>query len=163
NDTFHLGGAIDSAAADKAARFIQLCDAFGLPIISFCDTPGFMVGPPAEATALVRHASRMFINAGSIAVPFFMVVLRRGYGLGAQAMSGGHFHAPFLTVAWPTGEFGAMNLEGAVRLGMRKQLEAIADEAQREAMFQSLVRIAYDRGKALNMASLLELDAVIDP
>ncbi len=163
NDTFFLGGALDSNASDKAARFIQLCDAFRLPIISFCDTPGFMVGPPVEATALVRHASRLFLNAGSISVPFFTVVLRRGYGLGAQAMSGGHFHAPFLTVAWPTGEFGAMNLEGAVRLGMRKQLEAIEDEAAREAMFQGMVKIAYERGKAINMASLLELDAVIDP
>lgn len=163
NDTFHLGGAIDSNAADKAARFMQLCDAFGLPIISFCDTPGFMVGPPVEATALVRHAARMFASAGSITVPFFTVVLRRGYGLGAQAMSGGHFHAPFLTVSWPTGEFGAMNLEGAVRLGMRKQLDAIADEAQREALFRTMVQAAYDRGKAINMASLLELDAVIDP
>lgn len=163
NDTFHLGGALDSSAADKAARFMQLCDAFDLPIISFCDTPEFMVGPPAEATALVRHASRMFISAGSLSVPFYTVILRRGYGLGAQAMSGGHFHAPVLTVAWPTGEFGAMNLEGAVRLGMRKQLEAIADETQREAMFQAMVQSAYERGKAINMASLLELDVVIDP
>ena len=163
NDTFHLGGAIDANAADKAARFMQLCDAFGLPIISFCDTPGFMVGPPAEATALVRHAARFFVNAGSLSVPFFTVVLRRGYGLGAQAMSGGHFHAPVLTMSWPTGEFGAMNLEGAVRLGMRKQLDSIADEAQREAMVQAMLKIAYERGKAINMASLLELDAVIDP
>src|SRR5262249_39564923 len=75
NDTFHLGGALDSSAADKAARFMQLCDAFGLPVISFCDTPGFMVGPPAEATALVRHASRMFISAGSLSVPFYTVIL----------------------------------------------------------------------------------------
>lgn len=163
NDTFFLAGAIDSNAADKAARFLQLCDAFGLPVISFCDTPGFMVGPPAEATALVRHAARLFVNAGNLSVPFFTVVLRRGYGLGAQAMSGGHFHAPFLTVSWPTGAFGAMNLEGAVRLGLRKQLEAIPDAAQREAMMQAAVQVAHERGKAINMASLLELDAVIDP
>jgi len=163
SDPFHLGGAIDSDASDKAARFFQLCDAFGLPIVSLCDTPGFMVGPQAEKTALVRHASRMFVAAASLSVPLFTVVLRKGYGLGAQAMSGGHFRAPFLTVSWPTGEFGGMNLEGAVRLAMRKQLEAIEDPAVREQTFQGMVAMAYDRGKAINTASLLELDAVIDP
>jgi len=163
NDPFHLGGALDADAADKAARFFQLCDAFGLPILSLCDTPGFMVGPQAETTALVRHVSRMFVAAGSLSVPFFTVVLRKGYGLGAQAMSGGHFHASFFTVAWPTGEFGAMNLEGAVRLAMRRELEAIEDPALREQAFQATVAEAYQRGKAINMASLLEMDAVIDP
>ncbi len=163
NDTFHLGGAVDADAADKASRFFQLCDAFGLPIVSLCDTPGFMVGPPAEATALVRHASRMFTNAANLSVPYFTVVLRRGYGLGAQAMSGGHFHAPFFTVSWPAGEFGGMNLEGAVRLGMKKQLEAIADPAAREELLTAMVAEAYARGKAINLASLLELDAVIEP
>jgi acetyl-CoA carboxylase carboxyltransferase component len=122
-----------------------------------------MVGPQAERTALVRHVSRVFVAASSLAVPFFTVVLRKGYGLGAQAMAGGHFRAPFFTVAWPTGEFGGMGLEGAVRLGMRKQLEAIADEAERESVFQENVRIAYERGKAINTASMLEIDAVIDP
>jgi len=163
NDTYQLAGAIDSDAADKAARFMQLCDAFGLPIVSFCDTPGFMVGPKAETTALVRHVSRMFVAAASLSVPLFTVVLRKGYGLGAQAMAGGHFHAPFFTVSWPTGEFGGMGLEGAVRLGMKKQLEAIEDPTQREETFQAMVAFAYDRGKALNMASLLEIDGVIDP
>jgi acetyl-CoA carboxylase carboxyltransferase component len=162
NDPFHLGGALDADASDKAARFFQLCDAFGLPIVSLCDTPGFMVGPPAEATALVRHVSRMFVAAGSLSVPFFTVVLRKGYGLGAQAMAGGHLHAPFFSVAWPTGEFGAMNLEGAVRLSMKKEL-AGADPAAYEAAFQAKVAEAYERGKAINMASLLEIDAVIDP
>ncbi|MEA2753534.1 MAG: hypothetical protein QOI41_7677 [Myxococcales bacterium] len=163
NDPYHLGGAVDSDAADKAARFFQLCDAFGLPLISLCDTPGFMVGPPAEATATVRHVSRMFVAAASLSVPLFTVVLRKGYGLGAQAMSGGHFHASFFTVSWPTGEFGGMNLEGAVRLGMKKQLEAVSDPAEREEMFQGMVAMAYERGKAINMAALLEIDAVIDP
>lgn len=163
NDTYYLGGAVDADAADKAARFFQLCDAFGLPIVSLCDTPGFMVGPKAETTALVRHVSRMFMAAGSLSVPFFTVVLRKGYGLGAQAMSGGHFHAPFFTISWPTGEFGGMNLEGAVKLAMKKELLAIEDPAAREQTFQSMVAFAYDRGKAINMASLLELDAVIDP
>ena len=163
NDPFHLAGAIDSDAADKAARFFQLCDAFGLPLISLCDTPGFMVGPQAEKTGLVRHVSRMFVAAGSLTVPFFTFVLRKGYGLGAQAMAGGHFHAPFFTVAWPTGEFGGMNLEGAVRFTLKKQLASIEDPVAREQLFQSAVAFAYERGKAINMASLLELDAVIDP
>jgi acetyl-CoA carboxylase carboxyltransferase component len=163
NDPYHLGGAVDADAADKAARFMQLCDAHGLPIVSLCDTPGFMVGPQAETTALVRHVSRMFVAAASLRVPYFTVVLRKGYGLGAQAMSGGHFHAPLFTVSWPTGEFGGMNHEGAVRLGMRKQLEAIEDPEAREQTFQGMVAFAYERGKALNMASLLEIDAVIDP
>ena len=163
NDCFHLAGAIDADAADKASRFLQLCDAFGLPVVSLCDTPGFMVGPPIEATAIVRHAARLFVNAANLTVPWFTVVLRRGYGLGAQAMSGGHFHAPFFTVSWPTGEFGGMNLEGAVRLGMRKQLEAIEDPVAREALLAAMIAEATARGKAINLASLLELDAVIDP
>ena len=163
SNPFHMAGAIDSDAADKASRFMQLCDAFDLPIVSLCDTPGFMVGPAAETTALVRHASRMFVTAASLTVPFFTVVLRKGYGLGAQAMAGGHFHAPFFTIAWPTGEFGAMGLEGAVRLAMKKQLEAIEDPAKRDEFFDHLVAQAYERGKAINMASYLEIDGVIDP
>jgi len=163
NNPLHLGGAIDADAADKAARFMQLCDAFDLPILSLCDTPGFMVGPDAEKTAMVRHVSRMFVTAGSITVPFFTVVLRKGYGLGAQAMAGGSFHAPFFTVAWPSGEFGAMGLEGAVRLGYRKELEAIADPVQRAETFNKMVAESYKSGKAINMASFLEIDDVIDP
>jgi len=163
NNPMHLGGAIDADAADKAARFMQLCDAFDLPILSLCDTPGFMVGPDAEKTAMVRHVSRMFVTAGSISVPFFTVVLRKGYGLGAQAMAGGSFHAPFFTVAWPSGEFGAMGLEGAVRLGYRKELEAIADPVQRAEAFNKMVAESYKSGKAINMASFLEIDDVIDP
>jgi acetyl-CoA carboxylase carboxyltransferase component len=163
NDTYHLGGAVDADGADKVARFMQLCDAFGLPLVSLCDTPGFMVGPKAETTALVRHVSRMFVTAASIEVPLFTVVLRKGYGLGAQAMAGGHLHAPFFTVSWPTGEFGGMGLEGAVRLGLRRELAAIEDAQQREETFQAAVAVAYERGKAINMASLLEIDGVIDP
>ncbi len=162
NSSQHLGGAIDSDAADKAARFMRLCDVFGLPILSLCDTPGFMVGPKAEATGLVRHASRMFAVAASLRVPYFAIVLRRGYGLGAQAMTGGHFHAPLFTVAWPTGEFGAMGIEGAVRLALRRQLEA-ADPAVREQMVATAVAEATERGKAISMASYVELDGVIDP
>jgi acetyl-CoA carboxylase carboxyltransferase component len=163
NNPLHLGGAIDANAADKAARFMQLCDAFGLPILSLCDTPGFMVGPEAERTALVRHVSRMFVTAGSISVPFLSVIVRKGYGLGAQAMTGGSFHAPLFTVAWPSGEFGAMGLEGAVRLGYRKELAAISDPQERQATFETMVDAAYQRGKAINMASFMEIDDVIDP
>ena len=114
---------------DKAARFMQLCDAFDIPIVSLCDTPGFMVGPEAEKTALVRHVARMFVTGASLAVPLFTIVLRKGYGLGAQSMIGGGFHAPCFTISWPTGEFGGMGLEGAVRLGFRKELEAVDDPA----------------------------------
>jgi acetyl-CoA carboxylase carboxyltransferase component len=163
NNPYHLGGAIDADAADKATRFLQLCDAFDLPVVSLCDTPGFMVGPKAETTALVRHVSRMFVTAANLGVPYFTIVLRKGYGLGAQAMTGGHFHAPVFTVSWPTGEFGAMGMEGAVRLAMRKQLEAIEDPEQREQLFATMVAHGYERGKAINMASVLEIDAVIDP
>ncbi len=163
SDPRQLAGAIDPDAADKASRFMQLCDAFGLPILSLCDTPGFLVGPEVEARAHVRHASRMFVTAASLSVPLIAVVLRKGFGLGAQALTGGGFHAPLLTVAWPTGEFGAMGIEGAVRLGYRKELAAIADEAAREARFREMVRAERERGSALNVASHAEIDAVIDP
>jgi acetyl/propionyl-CoA carboxylase alpha subunit/acetyl-CoA carboxylase carboxyltransferase component len=163
NNPMHLGGAIDAQAGDKAARFMQLCDTFGLPMLSLCDTPGFMVGPQAEKQATVRHVSRMFVAGASLRVPFFTVVLRKGYGLGAQAMAAGSFHAPLFTIAWPSGEFGAMGLEGAVRLGYAKELAAIDDPAQREAEFERMVADAYRNGKAINMASFLEIDGVIDP
>ncbi len=163
NNPMHLGGAIDAEAGDKAARFMQLCDAFDLPIISLCDTPGFMVGPEAEKTGTVRHVSRMFVTAASLTVPFFTVVLRKGYGLGAQAMAAGSFHAALFTVAWPSGEFGAMGLEGAIRLGYAKELAAVEDTQERQALFDKLVAAAYRNGKGLNMASYLEIDDVIDP
>jgi acetyl-CoA carboxylase carboxyltransferase component len=163
NNPRHLGGAIDSDAADKMARFIQLCDAHDLPIISLCDTPGFMVGPDAEKSAQVRHFSRLFVTGGSVTVPWLTVVLRKGYGLGAQAMAGGSLHAKQLIVSWPTGEFGGMGLEGAVRLGFRKELDAIDDPAERDALERKLIALAYERGSALNMASHTEIDDVIDP
>jgi acetyl-CoA carboxylase carboxyltransferase component len=163
NDCWENAGAIDSDASDKAARFLQLCDAFGLPVISLCDTPGFMVGPKAEATGLVRHTSRMFVAAASLTVPLFTIVLRKAYGLGAQAMGGGHLHAPVFTASWPTGEFGGMGLEGAVKLAMGKQLAAMESEADRNEAFQAMVDFAYERGKAMNTAAHLEIDAVIDP
>ena len=153
SNPLHLGGAIDADAADKAARFMQLCNAHGLPLVSLVDTPGFMVGPDIEEKAQVRHVSRMFIAAAHLRVPFFSVVLRKGYGLGAMAMCAGGFHAPDFTVAWPTGEFGGMGLEGAVRLGYRKELEARPEGPQRDALYKQPVAQQYERGQAINMAA----------
>jgi acetyl-CoA carboxylase carboxyltransferase component len=163
NDPAHLGGAIDAPAADKAARFLALCDAFGLPVLFLCDTPGFMVGPQAERTATVRHFARMFLTGANLSVPTGTIVLRKGYGLGAQAMAAGSFKAPLFTVGWPTSEFGGMGLEGAVRLGMRRELEAIADPAERRRAYEAAVAAAYERGQGLNMAAYGEIDDVIDP
>jgi len=163
NNPSHLAGAIDSDGADKATRFMQLCDAFDIPLLSLCDTPGIMVGPEVEKTALVRHASRMFVTGASVTVPFFTIVLRKGYGLGAQAMAGGSFKAPMFTVAWPTGEFGGMGLEGAVKLGYRNELAAIEEPERRTALYEEMVERMYERGKAVNTASHFEIDDVIDP
>jgi acetyl/propionyl-CoA carboxylase alpha subunit/acetyl-CoA carboxylase carboxyltransferase component len=163
NSSHHLGGAIDSEAADKLADFLTLCESFGLPIISLCDTPGFMVGPEAEVDAAVRRFSRLFIVGARLTVPFGMVILRKGYGLGAMAMAAGSFHAPEFTVAWPTGEIGGMGLEGAVRLGFSKELASVEDPAERQKLFDKLVEAAYQHGKALTSATTFELDDVIDP
>jgi acetyl/propionyl-CoA carboxylase alpha subunit/acetyl-CoA carboxylase carboxyltransferase component len=163
NNPMHLGGAIDADAADKAARFIQLCDGHDIPILSLTDTPGFMVGPEAEKQALVRRACRMFVNGATSTVPYFTVVLRKGYGLGAMAMARGYYHGSIFTVSWPTGEFGGMGLEGAVRLAYRKELAAIPEPGEREAEFRRRVALSYERGKAINTASVLEIDDVIDP
>jgi len=163
NDPTHLGGAIDADSADKAARFLQLCDAFALPVVFLCDTPGFMVGPAAERTATVRHFARLFLAGANLSVPTGTIVLRKGYGLGAQAMAGGGFKVGLFTVAWPTSEFGAMGLEGAVRLGMRRELEAIEDPVERERLFEATVAAAYERGRGVNMAAYGEIDDVIDP
>jgi acetyl-CoA carboxylase carboxyltransferase component len=163
NDPTHLGGAIDAHGADKAARFMQLCDAFDLPLLMLCDTPGFMVGPAAERTATVRHFARMFVTGANLSIPTGTVVLRKGYGLGAQAMAAGGFKAPLFTVGWPTSEFGGMGLEGAVRLGLRRELESIEDHDERERAFEAAVAAAYEHGKGINMAAYGEIDDVIDP
>jgi methylmalonyl-CoA carboxyltransferase 12S subunit len=163
NNPMRLAGAITSAGADKAARLLQLCDSFGLPVVSLIDTPGMMVGPEAESTALVRHCSRLFLAGAALRVPLVAIILRKAYGLGAQAMAGGSLHEPLLTVGWPTAELGPMGLEGAVRLGFRRELEAIPDEAEREQRVIELTEVAHERAKALNAATLFELDDVIDP
>lgn len=163
NDCRHMAGAIEAEDADKAARLMQLCEAHGLPILSLCDTPGYMVGPEVEKRAHVRHACRMFVVGSHLTVPYFTVITRRGYGLGAMAMAKGGFHEPVFSVAWPTSEFGGMGLEGAVKAGFRKELEAVADPEKRDELYNSLVAEAYRRGKGLNYSMYLEIDDVIDP
>jgi acetyl-CoA carboxylase carboxyltransferase component len=163
NDPRFLGGAIDSDGADKAARFMQLCDAYDIPLLFLCDTPGIMVGPEIEKTALVRHSSRMFVIGANLTVPFFTVVLRKAYGLGAIAMSGGSFKRAMATVAWPTGEFGGMGLEGAVKLAYRNELAKIQDPAERRRKYEEMVAQMYERGKALSIATIFGVDDTIDP
>ena len=163
NNTMHMAGAVTGDAATKAARFMQLCDAFALPIVSLVDTPGYMVGPQAEATGLVRQASRLLVAGAALNVPLVAVILRRGYGLGAQAMVAGSLHEPLLTVAWPSAHLGPMGLEGAVRLGLRKELEAIEDEQEREQRVRDVTALAQENAKAINAAQLFEIDDVIDP
>ena len=163
NNPGHLAGAIDSPGADKGTRFMQLCDAFDIPIVSLVDCPGIMVGPESEKTALVRHASRMMVTGANLETPLMTIVIRKSYGLGAQAMAGGSFRAPLFTITWPTGEFGGMGLEGAVKLGYRKELQALEDLGERKALYDRMVAQSYQRGKAVNMASHFELDEVIDP
>jgi acetyl-CoA carboxylase carboxyltransferase component len=159
----HTAGAIEAEDADKAVRLMQLCDAHGLPMISLCDTPGFMVGPEIEKRAQVRHVCRMFVIGAHITIPYFTIILRRGYGLGVMAMAKGGFHESFFTASWPTGEFGGMGLEGAVKAGFKKELEAIENPEEREALYNKLVAHSYEIGKAINTAAHLEIDAVIDP
>ena len=163
NDCQQLGGAVDAEASEKAARFLQICDAFGLPVLSLTDTPGFMVGPDSELQGAVRRMSSLFLAGAKLTVPVVAIFLRKGYGLGAMAMTAGSFARPVYAASWPTGEFGGMGLEGAVRLGFRKELDAVDDATEREALFQQLLRRMYDLGKATEAAAFLEIDAVIDP
>jgi len=163
NNPMHLAGPIDSDSADKAARFITLCDAFDIPLVYPCDRPGIMVGPEAEKTALVRHSSRMFLAGANVSVPFATIVLRKAYGLGANAMQGGTPDIPKAMISWPTGEFGPMALEGAAKLGYSKEMAAIADPVERRKAFDEMVAKMYRGGKALNNASHFFLDDVIDP
>src|SRR3954451_17602031 len=163
NNTMVMAGAVTAGASDKAARFLQLCDAFDIPVVSLVDTPGYMVGPKAEAEALVRRACRLLVAGAALRVPLIAVILRRGYGLGAQAMTMGSLHEPLLTVAWPSAHLGPMGLEGAVRLSLRKELEAIPDEGEREQRVRDVTAAAQENAKALNAAQLFEIDDVIDP
>ena len=163
NDCRVLGGAIDTQGAASAARFLNLCNDFALPVLSLCDTPGFMVGPESETEGAVRIMSDLFTAGARLRSPLVAIFLRKGYGLGAIAMTGGSFSRPIYSAAWPTGEFGAMGLEGAVHLGFKKELDAAASEAEREALFAKLIGALYDRGRATEAATHLEIDAVIEP
>ena len=163
NNPYHLAGAIDSDGADKCARFLQLCDAFDLPVLSLMDCPGMMVGPEVEATALVRHCLRTFNAGANMTSPLFSVIVRKAYGLGVQAMCGASSFVGFFSIAWPTAEFSGMAIEGAVKLGYRKELMAIEDPQERQAEFTRRVDFAYDRAKAVNAAGGYGIDDVIDP
>ena len=163
NNPTYLSGAIDSDGSDKAARFMQICDAFDIPLLVLCDTPGMMVGPEIERTALVRHCSRLFVTGANLTIPHMTIVLRKAYGLGAQAMAGGSFKEPYATLTWPTGEFGGMGLEGQVKLGFRNELAAIEDPKERSQRYAELVEAAYLRGRALNSGVSFAVDDVIDP
>jgi acetyl-CoA carboxylase carboxyltransferase component len=163
NNPSHLAGAIDSDGSDKGARFMQLLDAFDIPLIVLCDTPGIMVGPEVEKTALVRHCNRLFVTGANLSIPMFMVVLRKAYGLGALAMAGGNAMEPYFCVAWPTGEFAGMGLEGQIKLGYRNELVAIEDPQARLARFNDLVARAYEQSKAIHQAVSFGVDDVIDP
>ena len=163
NNPHHLAGAIDSDGADKGARFLQLCDAFDIPVLSLMDCPGIMVGPEVEQTALVRHATRMFNTGANMTTPLFGVIVRKAYGLGVQAMCGASALVGFFTVAWPTAEFAGMNIEGAVKLGHRKELAAIENPDERLAEFDTRVAQAYETARAVNAGTGGGLDDVIDP
>jgi acetyl-CoA carboxylase carboxyltransferase component len=163
NNPHHLAGALDSDGADKGARFLQLCDAFDIPVLSLMDCPGIMVGPDAEREALVRHAARMFNTGANLTTPLFSVVVRKGYGLGVQAMCGGSGLHGMMSVAWPTAEFAAMNIEGNVKLGYRNDLAAIEDPVERLRVYQDKVDEQYEQARAVNAATGGGLDDVIDP
>ncbi|HEX5293344.1 MAG TPA: carboxyl transferase domain-containing protein, partial [Streptosporangiaceae bacterium] len=163
NDPQYLAGAVDSDGSDKAARFMKICDAFDLPILSLCDTPGIMVGPEAERTGLVRHTARMFVTSANLTVPLVAVVLRKAYGLGVLTMALGSFKSTAMTLAWPTGEFAGMGLEGQVKLGHRAELAQIADPAQRARRYEDLLAAAYEHGRAIHQGESYGVDDVIDP
>jgi len=158
-----LGGALDANGAMKASRFFNICNVFKVPIVSLVDTPGFMVGPESEKQGAVNHMTGLFVAGAKLKVPLVCIFLRKGYGLGAMAMAGGSFKIPRYSVSWPTGEFGAMGIEGAVKLGFKKELESVEDGLPRDNLFADLVDKMYDRGRATEAASFLEIDAVIDP
>ena len=163
NNPHHLAGAIDSDGADKGARFLQLCDAFDIPVLSLMDCPGMMVGPDVEKTALVRHCTRMFNTGANLSTPLFGVIVRKAYGLGVQAMCGASTLVGFFTVAWPTAEFAGMNIEGAVKLGHRKEIAGLKNADERKAEFDRRVAKAYDDARAINAATGGGIDDVIDP
>jgi len=164
NNPVHLAGAIDSDGGDKGTRFLQLCDAFDLPVITMMDCPGIMVGPDHERRALVRHSVRMFNAGANLTTAMFGVVIRKAYGLGVQAMCGASSLVPFFTVAWPTAEFAGMNLDGGVKLSSRRELMAIEDPEERKAAYDRKVAQAYEGARAINSGgNAYGIDDIIDP
>jgi acetyl/propionyl-CoA carboxylase alpha subunit len=163
NNPMYISGAIDSDASDKAARFLRLCDTFGLPVVSLCDCPGIMVGPAADNGGLVRHASRTMLAVSTLSVPVAAIITRRAYGIGGMVMLGGNSRGASVVVAWPSAELGPMGHEGTIRLSHGAELDAMTDPEARKRRFDELVAELYDRGGAINVASAFEIDDVIDP
>ncbi len=163
NNNMHLGGAVDSPGSDKLARFAQICDSWNIPVLTLVDTPGMMVGPEIEKTALVRHCHRVFVSLANLTTPKMTITIRKCYGLGGLAMLAGSTEAGLFNVGWPTSEYGGMNLEAGVKLGARSQLEQIEDLEERTRVYERMVADAYERGNAFNAATVLESDDVIDP
>ncbi|GBG25616.1 Pyruvate carboxylase [Hondaea fermentalgiana] len=164
NQPSHLSGALDGDSCAKAADFLTLCETHRLPVVNLIDTPGFIVGQEFERTGLVKHCARLFKVTSTMTTPYMSIVLRKSYGLGAMAMAGGALqHQNMFTVAWPTGEFGGMGLEGAVSLTYSKRLSEIEDLKERQAKFDELVQKAHDRGSAQVLANDFAIDDIIDP
>ncbi len=163
SDCRHLAGAIDGEAAEKCSQFLTVATRWGLPVVSLIDTPGFMVGPESEAAGAPRSMGQLFNTAAGVQAPWIAIFLRRGYGLGAMALAGGSFARPVISASWPQGEFGGMGLEGAVKLGFRTELDALPEGPEREARYNELLAILYEKGRATEAASYLEIDTVIDP
>lgn len=158
----YLGGAIDSPTSDKIARFIQMCDAHDIPIVLLVDTPGLMVGPAVEKTALVRHSARILVALANATVPFLTVVMRKAYGLGYYVL-GSKALSPALLLAWPTAEFGGMGLEGAAAIIWKKDFEAIADGDARKRALREKTEYLMRMNTALEVGGRFEYDDVIDP
>ena len=164
NNPHHLSGAIDSDAADKGARFLQLCDTFDIPVLSLMDCPGIMSGPDYERTALLRHVGRLFVTGANMTTPLFGVVLRKAYGMGVRAMCGGSSLEPFFTVAWPTAEFADMTLDGRVELMFGEELHAVEDPHERQTIRDRLLDAHVERARAVNSGGTnYGIDDVIDP
>jgi acetyl-CoA carboxylase carboxyltransferase component len=159
NQPKFLGGVIDSAACQKAVRFIEMCDAFGVPIISLIDVPGVMIGPQAERDRLVKHSAKPLIAFAHATVPVITVVLRKAYGAGLLAMGGSRSGVDGALI-WPTAEMSAMQIEGAVDIVFRREVAAAEDPAAKR---EELIRHFYAKSTPLRAASGFGIDDVIDP
>ncbi len=160
NQALRLGGMLDSNACDKGAHFIAMCDAYGLPLISFVDVPGFAIGSGAERTSLGRRSAKLVFEWGHATVPRISVVLRKGYGLGYFAMCGGRSFTADACFAWPTAEICAMSIEGAIDVAYRRDYENAPDPMARRAEMIADTRTRID---ALRAAEGFGIDDIIDP